>query len=387
MSFHFSLLLEQEILSLEDNTLPNKLSFAERPFDLQLFAGDKTEPATEKRRREAREKGNVAKSQDLSSVIILLAGLLFLRNQGATIYGDCASYMQFSFTDLLLKEATYDDILLGMNQFLLLMLKLLFPICTTIFVASALSNLIQVGFLFTLKPLTPDIERFNPVSGIRNIFSWKMAAELVKSFLKVIAIAIIPYNTFKEHFPFFVGILKVSPAQGMTALLDIVFTMGVKILAILLAIALLDWGFQKWRYEENLKMSKQEVKEEFKQQEGDPYVKQKIRDKQRAVSSKRQLEEVPQATVIITNPTHIAVAIKYEFGGETAPTVVALGADHLAEKIREIAKEHNIPILENKPLARQMYKTMEAGDVIPEDLYSAVAAILAQVYYTNKTRE
>lgn len=356
------------------------LCLNERKFDLQLFAGEKTEPATEKRREDAIQRGNVAKSQDLGSVIVLLTGFLMLRYYGPQMYGMCGEYMRYCFSQTIFTELDLPETLIILNQFILTLLKIMTPFMLAIVLTSIASNVFQTGFLFRFEPLIPDLDRLNPVSGLQNVFSWKMIAELVKSILKIVVVSYIPYTTMRSEIPMLIRFVKLDPTAAMVILLKIIFTMAIKIILILLVLALADYAFQKWRHEENIKMSKEEIKEEYKQREGDPKVKQKIREKQRQASSKRMMEEVPKATVVVTNPTHIACALKYDPQNDNAPTLVAMGAGLIARRIKDIALEHNVPIIENKPLARQLYKMLEIGDEIPSDLYAAVVEILAQVY-------
>lgn len=356
------------------------LSLVGRPFDLQLFAGEKTEPATEKRRQDAIDRGNVPKSQDLSSVIVLLAGFIMLRYFGADLFGRCGEYMQYTFSHAIFSELTLKDTLVLFNQFLLVLLQVMAPFLFAILISAVVSNILQTGLLFRFEPLMPDIDRLNPISGIQNIFSWKLVAELVKSILKILIVAYIPYTTIRDQFPYLMRMVQLEPVPAIILILKLIFTMAVKIILVLLVLAIADWSFQKWRHEENIKMSKDEIKEEYKQREGDPRVKQKIREKQRQASSRRMMEEVPKATVVVTNPTHIACALKYVPGEDGAPKVIAMGAGLIARKIKEIAQQNDIPIIENKPLARQMYNMLEIGDEIPSDLYAAVVEILAQVY-------
>lgn len=357
-----------------------RLKFSLQTFDLQLFAGEKTEPATEKRRQEAVDRGNVPKSQDLSSVVVLLTGFLMLRYYGAELYGMCGDYMRYTFSHAIFSSLTLPDTLVLANQFILILVKILAPFLVGIVLSAVISNVLQTGFLFRFEPLMPDLDRLNPISGIQNIFSWKLVAEVVKSIFKIMIVAYIPYATIRDQFPLLMRFVQLDPVPAVIILLKLIFVMAVKIILVLLALALADWAFQRWRHEENIKMSKDEIKEEYKQREGDPRVKQKIREKQRQASSRRMMEEVPKATVVVTNPTHIACALKYDPEHDHAPTVVAMGAGLIARRIKEIALEHKVPIIENKPLARQMYKMLEIGDEIPSDLYAAVVEILAQVY-------
>ena len=359
----------------------NCITISEIPFDLQMFAGEKTEEATEKRKRDAVQEGNVAKSQDLGSVVILLAGFLMLRAYGENMYSRCADFMRYCFGHILQNNFTINEALILLNQFIVITLIITIPFMLVIMIAAIFSNVIQIGFLFRFDPMTPNFDRMNPVSNIQNMFSWKLVAELVKSLLKVFIVAYVPYSTIKEEFPRFIGFIKANPLPSFGTLLDICYYMGIKIILIFLVLAIADWFFQKWRYDESLKMSKEDIKEEHKQQEGDPHVKQKIRELQRKASARRQMEEVPKATVVVTNPTHIAVAIKYNFGEKNAvPQIVAMGSGFIAQKIKDIARENDVPIVENKPLARELFKKANVGDEIPQELWTAVAEILAQIF-------
>ncbi|HEY9070630.1 MAG TPA: flagellar biosynthesis protein FlhB [Candidatus Ozemobacteraceae bacterium] len=363
----------------------NRLRFATLPFDIQMFAGEKTEPATEKRREEARERGNIPKSQDLESVAVLLAAFLTLKSFGPDMISVWSQYMRYSLTSLMGTEITLPHALMLMNQLLIVTLKSLAPVLTAVAVTATSVNLMQVGFLFTLEPFTPDIDRLNPISGLSNIFSWKMIAELVKSILKILVVAYIPYSTLRDRLPEMMRFITLEPMPSVIILMKLLFSMSVRIILLLLALAVGDWFFQRWRYEENLKMSKEDIKEEFKQREGDPKVKAKIRERQRRLASRKMMEEVPKATVVVTNPTHIAVALKYDAEeGMKAPVVVAIGTDLIAQRIKEIATEHGVPIIENKPLARSLLKVVDVGDEIPSELFNAVAEILAQVYAMRK---
>jgi flagellar biosynthetic protein FlhB len=358
----------------------NLIDFSARPFDLQLFAGEKTEPATEKKRREAIQQGNIAKSQDLGSVVILLAGFLMLRFYGPQLYETCGAYMRHTMTISIHTKVDLPETILLFNQLVYILLKTLSPFMLVIALSAVASNMIQTGFLFRFDPLTPNLDRLNPISGIQNMFSWKLVAELVKSIFKILIIAYIPYSTIKEQIPLIIKFVQMEPVPSIIILLKLIFYMAIKIVMILLVLAIGDWFFQKWRHEENLKMSKEEVKEEYKQREGDPKIKQKIREKQRQAATSRMMDEVPEATVVVTNPTHIACALKYNPDENNAPIVVAMGAGLIARKIKEIATENDVPIVENKPLARALYKMVEIGEEIPSDLYKTVVEILARVY-------
>ncbi|NLI75872.1 MAG: flagellar biosynthesis protein FlhB [Candidatus Riflebacteria bacterium] len=359
---------------------PSRLSVADRPFDLQMFAGEKTEPATEKRREEARQRGNLAKSQDLDSVVVMLAGFLILQSFGPTLVGMIGEYFHYVLSSTLTTELTAGNVFILVSQMLLVTAKCLAPVFVVIILAAVTANVLQVGFLLTFDPLFPDLERLNPVAGLENLLSWKSIGELVKSIFKIMVVAYVPYATLRDQMPTFLRLIQLEPLPGMIALARILFAMAIKIILILLVLAFADYWFQWWRYEENMKMSKEEIKEEYKQREGDPKVKAKIRERQRRIATRRMMAEVPKATVVVTNPTHIAVALQYQQGDSSAPRVVAMGTELMAQKIKEIARQHGVPVIENKPLAQALFKMVDVGDEIPADLYAAVAEILAQVF-------
>jgi flagellar biosynthetic protein FlhB len=361
-----------------------QLTAAVFPFDLQLFAGEKTEPATDRRREEARKQGNVLKSQDLSSAIILFTAFLVLRYYGPDLLGILADFMRYHLEHAMQMEITLPVAISLMANFTTVFFKALAPIFIIIVFTALLTNYYQVGFLLSVDPLIPDLNRLNPISGLENVFSWKAVGELVKSIAKVLIISWIPYSTLSVYMPTLVRFVQLEPMSAMVILGNILFTMIFKILGLLLALAIGDWFFQSWRYEENLKMSKEEIKEEYKQREGDPKVKAKIRERQRKLATRQMMAEVPKATVVVTNPTHIAVALAWEQQSASAPKVVAMGTGLIAQRIKEIAKEHGVPVIENKPLARALNEMVDVGDEIPEDLYLAVAEILAQVMGMKK---
>jgi flagellar biosynthesis protein FlhB len=359
---------------------PPVLQLSACPFDVQLFAGEKTEPATEKKREDARQQGNVPKSQDLASVLILIAAVIALRLYGAQLFGMFAQFLRYTLESSMQTPLTLGNALILLNQVGIMILKCTAPFFAVIILASVAVNLYQVGFLFRFDPMIPNLDRLNPISGLQNVFSWKMIAELVKSILKIMIVGYIPYSTIRDNMPLLMRLFQLEPMQSLIVILDLIFGMVLKILLILLVLAVGDWFFQLWRHEENLKMSKEDIKEEYKQREGDPKVKAKIRERQRKIATRRMMQEVPKATVVVTNPTHIAVALRYEQDQDSAPLVVAMGTGLIAQRIKEIAKEHGVPVIENKPLAQTLHKMVDVGDEIPRDLYNAVAEILAQVY-------
>lgn len=360
----------------------SQFKYSQLVFDLQLFAGEKTEEATEKRKREALEKGNVAKSQDMASVAVLLIGLIMLRNYGGSMFAQIGAYSTHVLSNSIVANAqivTASETITMFAQFLTIVIKAIIPILLAIAIGGIAINIYQTGFILTAEPLTPKFDKLNPINGLKNVFSMKTVVEVIKSILKILVVIYIPYSTILDKFPMFVRFLKLDVFASFSILGDMIFDMAIKILMVLLAVAMGDFYFQKWKHAQDMKMSKQEIKDEYKQQEGDPAVKQKIREIQRKASTKQQLSEVPQATVVVTNPTQIAVALKYEMGQGAAPLIVAMGTGFIAQKIREIAKENNVPIVENKPLARELLKKSTVGDEIPQELWQTVIEILIKI--------
>jgi flagellar biosynthetic protein FlhB len=242
-----------------------------------------------------------------------------------------------------------------------------------------LANYVQVGILFTTEPLKPSLSKINPLNGLKNMFSLKKLVELVKNLIKIILIGIYGWLVIKDNSADLLKMPYMDFMQGFILMYKVTYDMIVSVAFVLFIIAVIDYFYQRWEFEKSIRMSKQEIKEEYKQMEGDPQIKSKMRAMQRSMIRKRMLQEVPKATVIITNPTHLSIAVKYE-AGMRAPVVLAKGADYLAMRIREIAKENNIPIVENKPLAQALYKIVEIEQEIPEEYYRAVAEILSIIY-------
>ena len=346
-------------------------------YNLQFFGegGDKTEKATPKKLEDARKEGRVARSSDLINGLMLLLMFFVLR-----IFGNfMAKGFLESFVKYYNKTADISMEIFDVKQAVNLGNEIVFDIviaCLPVLIGSFLvafaGNVVQIGWKVTTKPLKPKLDRLNPIGGLKRMFSQEKVVELIKSILKVLAIAIVAYNEVKDRWLF---ILNLYDFEFMQAIVNI-FDIGV--LFVIIGIA--DFGYQKWKHLHDLRMSKQEVKDEMKQSEGDPQVKGRIRQKMREGARRRMMQELPKADVVITNPTHFAVAIKYDKEKAEAPYVLAKGADFVASTIKEAAKEHKIEIVENKPLARMLYYNVEIGEQIPPELYQMVAEVLAYVY-------
>jgi flagellar biosynthesis protein FlhB len=352
-------------------------------IDLQFFSQEKTEKATPKRRQDARQKGQVAKSPEVSSAVILLFVFTFLIIGGKTFIEGTLQIYQRCFQDFLLWDGTFPSTQLIFKILLLDMAKILAPFFVITLAAGVFSNYIQSGFLFSMEALKLNLEKIDPIKGVKRLISLRSLVELVKSFLKIVISSGVAFWVIwrrKEEL-FSIGQKSIWDACGMIG--SLVFQLGIATAASLIVVAVLDFLYQRFEHEKQLRMSKQDIKDEHKKTEGDPMIKGKRRSIQRQLAMSRMMQEVPKADVIITNPTHFAVAILFDMNSMDAPQVIAKGKDHIALKIKEIAREHHIMTVENKPLARALFASVEIGDQIPEELFNAVGEILAYVYFQD----
>jgi len=352
-------------------------------FDLQLFNQEKTEDATTKKKEEARKKGQVAKSIEINSAFVILAAFLGLKVVGPYTYSELTGFMKFMFGPFSTTDFTVDSVHLLFMNFAVVFLKAALPVMFIILIISLAINFLQVGFMLTLEPLMPKLERLNPITGFSRLFALRSIVELVKSLFKIALITYFVFRFINREVPKLPELFRADLNATLQYSAALIFDLAIQIGAIILVLGALDYFYQWWEHNKSLKMSKQEVKEEFKQTEGNPLIKGKIKERQRAIAMRRMMQEVPKATAVITNPTHFAVAIKYE-KSMTAPEVVAKGQDFLAERIKTIARENRVTIVENKPLARALYAMVEVGDAIPAELYQAVAEVLAYVFRLKK---
>lgn len=341
---------------------------------------ERTEKATPKRREEARRKGQVAKSRELPSVAVLLAGtmVLFL---GAAFFSRESTVMMRHFLGNAGSIPLSVDTLPGMARLLTVhFFTFLAPFFLVLMAMAVFSNLLQCGFVYAPEAVKPDFSKLNPFSGLKRLFSRQALAEFVKSLVKLGVLAWIGYAAVRAESRNLLPLVDQGVQSIFTYSSSIIFSLLWKTGLAMALMAALDYLFQRWEFERNLRMTRQEVKEEYKQTEGDPQVKSRIRSIQRAMARKRMMAAVPEADVVITNPTHLAVALSYRPGEMDAPVVVAKGSDHLAERIKAIASENGVPVLENKPLAQGLFKLVDVGAPIPETLYQAVAEVLAFVF-------
>ena len=354
-------------------------------FDLQRFAGgEKTEEPTAKKRADARKKGQVGRSQELNTAFVLLVGFFTLKLLWDSIYLSIASYTTYVFTNLNQSVDT-ENIIHIFIGIIVVLAKTAFPIMFAIMLIGLAINFFQVGLNFNTESIEFKLDKLNPINGFGRIFSKRSLVELAKSFFKILVIGFFLYRFIHEQILAMPQFMFFDLTTSLALVAEIIFQMAFIVIGVIMIMALMDYGYQKWQTTQDLKMTKQEVKDEMKQSEGDPQIKGKIRQKQRQMAMARMMKEVPKADVIVTNPTHYAIALSYQ-QGMSAPLVVAKGQDLVAQRIKEIAREARVPIIENKPLARAIYAAVQIGDAIPQELYQAVAEVLAYVYRLKHAR-
>lgn len=353
-------------------------------MNLQLFAGEKTEPATPRRREEARKKGQVAKSGEVGTALMVLGGVMFLRAMGPYIVRNLKETVYYFLNNM----AAWEGDTLGLRSFFLVALVkfglTIAPIFLGFIVIGFLGQVIQVGFMASTEALMPKFSRINPIEGFKRIFSKRALIEFVKSVAKVSLVGYLVYRLIRGNLQWLPHLGLLELGQSANLLVDSVYQMGLQVGLFLLIIAAADYWWQRREFENSIKMSKEEIKEEYKQLEGDPLIRSQIRQRQRQMASQRMMQAIPSADVIITNPTHYAIAISYKPGEMSAPQVVAKGRGVIAQRIKEEGAKHRITTVENRELARALYDSCEVGQEIPAHLYPAVAEVLAFVYRLRK---
>ncbi|GJL79996.1 MAG: flagellar biosynthetic protein FlhB [Nitrospinaceae bacterium] len=341
----------------------------------------KTEEASSKRIADSEEKGNFALSKEMTSSFILLAAVLSLYAVGQQGPLKMMALWRGLLSEAHVFRLTTEELF---NALVLVMKSTFFilsPILFTIMIAGIISNLIQTrGLKFSTHPLIPKFNKLNPLKGFGRIFSKNSLMELFKSLFKITIVSIISYQTIKSHWDEIPPLVHFDVGQTLVFMGQVSLEIMIKVLLVMIFLALIDYLFQRFTYLENLRMTKQEVKDERKETDGNPQVKQRIRTVQMEMTRRRMMSAVPEADVVVTNPTHLAIAIKYDIDKYAAPILVAKGAGAIAQKIRTIAEENDVPIVEDKPLAQVLHRTVEVGQLIPASLYKAVAEILAYVY-------
>ena len=363
-------------------------------LNLQFFAkdgpgGEKTEPATSKKLNDIRKEGQVAKSKELITAVSLMSLFIILKiylsklgtgliDVYTQVYNSISKVVDDSYNGLPIRTAGS-----VMQQVIIDMIKLVIPILLVAIVIAILGNMLQQKWMVTAKPLQPKFSKISPISGFKRMFSVRQLVELIKSIAMISIIMIVVYNTVKSKMNILLTFYDVGLNTALSTIGSIIIDLGIKISAVFLIVGFADLFYQRIKFKNDNMMTKQEIKDEFKNTEGDPQVKGQIKRRMQEVSRRRMMQQLPEADVVITNPTHFAVALKYEPDAGKAPVVIAKGADYLAFQIKDKAKEYNIAIMENKPLARILYHNIDIGMEIPPELYQAVAEILAVVMRTN----
>ena len=367
-------------------------------LNLQFFAkdgpgGEKTEEPTGKKLEDARKEGQVAKSMELNSSLSLLAVFTIIRLWGVVLATNFTEMIRWIYSNLhnfrymTGSNVEIRNFVILLNTVILRMMLMLLPVFAVGFIVAFIVNVVQVKWKVTTKPLQPKLSKFNPINGMKRLFSKEKLFELVKSIFKISLIVYVAWTFLKKKLGMIYVLYDYDLFGAVGLVCSTVVELGIRISATYLIVGILDLIYQKHKFHEDMKMTKQEVKDEYKNSEGDPQIKGKIKQKMREASMRRMMKSVPQADVVLTNPTHYAVALKYDAEVAAAPIVVAKGADLIAKRIKEIAKENEVEIVENKPLARMLYANVEIGEMVPPELYQAVAEVLAFVYNLKREKE
>ncbi|MBW1792500.1 MAG: flagellar biosynthesis protein FlhB, partial [Deltaproteobacteria bacterium] len=341
---------------------------------------EKTEQPTAHRLSEGRKKGDVAKSMEIPSAAVLLLGLLSIYLMGQYLLGNLLLILRHYLPNLHVIEITPGNITTLTREAMMFSAMVVGPLMAVVLVTALLSNYAQVGFLFTTEKIAPKFEKIDPIQGLKKIFSMQTLANSIKSIAKLCIVGIISYLEVVKNLDKIIPLMDQEPYAILVFYARISFWIFLKAAVIIALLAAADYAFQRWQFMKKMKMTKQEVKEEAKMTEGDPMVKGRIRSIQMEMARKRMMAEVPKADVVITNPTRLAVALSYDSETMSAPLVTAKGAGLIAKRIKEIARENNIPVIEDKPLARALFQHVEINNPVPDNLYQAVAEVLAYVY-------
>lgn len=356
-------------------------------YNLQLFAndegGEKTEDATPKKLKEAREEGQVAKSTELNTAVMLFALFLVLKIYIGSIgnqFIDVYEKIYGSITLVVEDDMSMNIIMSLLGYSIKTIILIALPIFLVGVVVGFLVDKVQIKWKVTTKPLKPKLSKLDPIKGFKKMFSKEKLVQLLFSLLKIILIGVLVYDTLKDQWGLILSLYDFSLFQAIGVIGTMVISLGMQISSVFLVIGFADLFYQRMKFKKDMKMSKKEVKDEWKNAEGDPHIKGKIKSKMLEASRRRMMNAIPNADVVITNPTHFAVALQYDRESGAAPVVVAKGADFMAQKIKDIAKENKVEIVENKPLARMLYFNVEIDQEIPQELYQMVAEILAYVY-------
>ncbi|MBM7094189.1 flagellar biosynthesis protein FlhB [Bacillus sp. H-16] len=355
-----------------------------KKIDLTFFSQEKTEKATPKKKQDSRKKGQVAKSSDVNTAIILLFVFLFLWLIGSFASERLFTMSAYTFENLLTLELTSGNVQALFLDLTAQVIWIAGPIMLIAMLGAVVSNYMQVGFLFAPEAIKMKLSKVDPIQGFKRIYSVRALVEFLKSMLKISLVGIVTFTIIWVYMDDILTMSLYSVGDSAAMIGTLTVMMGLAVALLLIFLGILDYLYQKYDHEKNIRMSKQDVKDEHKKSEGDPLIKSRIKEKQRQMATSRMMQEVPKADVVITNPTHYAVALKYDEGDMAAPKVTAKGVDYVALKLIGIAKHNQVVTVENRTLARALYAQAEIGDEVPEELFKAVAEVLAYVYRLNQ---
>lgn len=347
---------------------------------------EKTEEATPQRRDDYRKQGQVVQTRELSSALALFGLALVIWFMGRMAVEQFFEIYNFLYKTQLLATVKNGDVMPALAYAFKKIFLITLPVYVILFTVGVASTVVQIGFLFSEEAMKPNLNKINPLEGLKRLFGLKSLVEGMKAIFKFALVSTVIYFVLRNEYAVIPKLMYYKPIEIFSYIGILVFKSMVSIGGLMIVLAAVDYLFQRYDMEKQMRMTKQEVKEEAKSREGDPLIKARIRKIQKDMSNNRMMADVPKADVIITNPTHLAIAIKYDPENYAAPMILAKGADHIAAKIRELAKEHEIPIVENKPLARTIYKTLEIGQAIPRELFEAVAEVLAYVFKLRRKK-
>lgn len=350
------------------------------------MAGEsKTEKATDKKRRDERKKGNIFLSKDIITLVSLLGMFFVMKLYFSQMYAGIKKYLIDYINYTVIKNDITNDAVLNMSiDFVMTFIRIAMPLLITSCLLAIIATVFQTKLLFSVESLKPNFGRLNPIQGIKRLFSVRSIVEVFKGIIKITILLVILYNFVEKHLTNFSKLMSIDLIASCTFILDLIIDMMINIGIAFAAVSILDYFYQWWEYERQLKMSKEEIKEEYKQLEGDPKVKGKIKENQRKMAMSRMMQAVPTADVVVKNPTHFAVALKYDMNKGGAPIVVAKGQDEVALRIIKVAEENGVYVVENRPLARALYSSVELNQEISADYYGAIAEILVYVYKLKK---
>jgi flagellar biosynthesis protein FlhB len=341
---------------------------------------EKTEKATPRKKEDFRKKGEVAKSRELPSVAVLLAGMVTIVLFASYMNSQIQTIIREDFALIPVKEFSLTDFMIFARRMVFLFLLTIGPLFGSIFLAAILSNVMQIGFMLSTEAIKPKLSKLNPIKGFGRLVSKQAFMELFKTLLKLVTVGGVAYLMVKSEMKGVYGLWEMEINSIVAYTLIMIFKISIGCTLAMILLVIIDYSFQKWDFEKRLRMSKQELKDEMKRLEGDPLIKSRIRSIQMQMARKRMMQDVPKADVVITNPTRLAVALKYDPSAMSAPKILAKGARKIAERIKELAAKHSIPIVENKELAQSLYALVDIGDEVPPNLYQAVAEVLAYIY-------